>query len=82
MTKKTPWPLAAIKRYKISELKLFPNMLEGEKCTPRKDDRNQIFYHKNDKERLPFQTTPHKMALSNILSRSRRWDEVSSCKEP
>ena len=32
--------------------------------------------------RNPCQTPPHKMALNNILSRSLRWVELSSCKEP
>ena len=66
--------------------------VEGvEKNTPKIDVHHRPFSRKNDMEHLPSwlyqegirsKPPPHKMALNNILSRSLRWVELSSCKEP
>ena len=67
-------------------------MLKGVKGTfPKINDHHHPSSRKNDMEHLPswpcqrrnpFHTLPQRMALNNILSRSLRWVELSSCKEP
>ena len=92
MPKQASRPFATIQRHKISEFRKIPNMLKKRKLPEQvtitiplstKTTENVFLLGKAKKESVPTPSLPsHKMALNYISSRSRRWDEVSSCKEP